>query len=138
MSDAYSCQSLDSHLSKQRRKSDTEYAAHRNKNCRFRLDTSIVSMSITSICPNPVRAKSFSSSQPRPPAPTTSTLQTSSLELYRIRIIQHNNSNILVSLKGLYFSREDPHRQWLRRKSRSSGPGSKPGPAKGPCLFNRH
>lgn len=45
------------------------------RNCRLRLDTSIVSMSITSMLPKPVRARSLRSSHPRPPAPTTSTLQ---------------------------------------------------------------
>ena len=47
--------------------------AHRNRNCRFRLDTSMVSMSMTSMLPKPDSARSLSSSQPRPPAPTHST-----------------------------------------------------------------
>eukprot|EP00967_Tisochrysis_lutea_P148107 scaffold282382_cov36-Tisochrysis_lutea.AAC.2 len=41
------------------------------RNWRLRLETSIVSMSITSIRPNPESARSLRSSQPRPPAPTT-------------------------------------------------------------------
>ena len=49
-------------------------AAHLNRNWRLRLDTSMVSMSITSMLPKPLRARSLSSSQPSPPAPTTSTL----------------------------------------------------------------
>lgn len=53
------------------------WCAHLNRNCLFKLDTSIVSMSMTSILPNPVKAKSFSNSQPRPPAPTHSTRQLS-------------------------------------------------------------
>ena len=39
--------------------------------CRLRLETSMVSMSITLSLRKPERARSFSSSQPRPPAPTT-------------------------------------------------------------------
>ena len=49
----------------------TVSVAHLNKNWRLRLDTSIVSRSMTWICLKPVSAKSFSSSQPSPPAPTT-------------------------------------------------------------------
>ena len=45
------------------------------RNWRLRLETSMVSMSMTSMLPNPVSAKSLSSSQPRPPAPTHSTRQ---------------------------------------------------------------
>lgn len=43
----------------------------RKRNWRLRLETSMVSISITSILPNPERARSLRSSQPRPPAPTT-------------------------------------------------------------------
>jgi hypothetical protein len=41
----------------------------RNKNCRFRLVTSIVSRSITWISLKPDKARSFKISQPNPPAP---------------------------------------------------------------------
>lgn len=47
----------------------------RNKNCRFKLDKSIVSISMQWISLKPIMAKSFSSSQPSPPAPTTKILQ---------------------------------------------------------------
>eukprot|EP01139_Manchomonas_bermudensis_P006253 Amastigsp_a176762_80.p3 type:complete len:115 gc:universal Amastigsp_a176762_80:938-1282(+) len=43
----------------------------RNRNCRLRFDTSIVSMSTTSMLPKPRRARFLRSSQPRPPAPMT-------------------------------------------------------------------
>mmetsp|Transcript_123075 Transcript_123075/g.292610 ORF Transcript_123075/g.292610 Transcript_123075/m.292610 type:complete len:265 (+) Transcript_123075:964-1758(+) len=46
--------------------------ARRKRNCRFKLDTSIVSRSTTSISRKPVSTRFFSSSQPMPPAPTTS------------------------------------------------------------------
>ena len=46
---------------------------HLNRNWRLRLDTSMVSMSMTSMLPKPDSARSLSSSQPRPPAPTHST-----------------------------------------------------------------
>lgn len=52
-------------------------AQHLNRNCRLRLDTSMVSMSMTSMFPKPDSARSLSSSQPRPPAPTHSTRQSS-------------------------------------------------------------
>ena len=53
------------------------WCAHRKRNCLFKLETSIVSMSMTSMLPKPVKAKSLSSSQPSPPAPTQSTRQLS-------------------------------------------------------------
>mmetsp|Transcript_26733 Transcript_26733/g.64996 ORF Transcript_26733/g.64996 Transcript_26733/m.64996 type:complete len:297 (-) Transcript_26733:133-1023(-) len=56
---------------------DLPTSACRNRNCRFRFDTSMVSMSITSILRKPVSARFLSSSQPRPPAPITSTRQSS-------------------------------------------------------------
>lgn len=40
------------------------------RNCLLRLDTSIVSISMTSMLPNPVSARSLRSSHPSPPAPT--------------------------------------------------------------------
>lgn len=43
----------------------------RNRNWRFKLETSMVSISITWIWRKPIRAKFFSNSQPNPPAPTT-------------------------------------------------------------------
>lgn len=46
----------------------------RNKNCRFKLDKSIVSISMQWISLKPIMARSFSSSQPSPPAPTTKIL----------------------------------------------------------------
>jgi len=52
-----------------------EHLAPCNLTYRLRLDNSIVSMSITWRCLNPIRTRFFSSSHPRPPAPTTSTLQ---------------------------------------------------------------
>mmetsp|Transcript_47298 Transcript_47298/g.148693 ORF Transcript_47298/g.148693 Transcript_47298/m.148693 type:complete len:211 (-) Transcript_47298:145-777(-) len=48
-------------------------SALRKRNCRLRFETSIVSMSMTSILPKPESARSLRSSQPSPPAPTTST-----------------------------------------------------------------
>ncbi len=44
--------------------------AHLKRNWRLRLDTSMVSMSMTSMCTKPVSARSLRISQPRPPAPT--------------------------------------------------------------------
>lgn len=44
-----------------------------NRNCLFKLLMSIVSMSITSIFLKPISARSFNSSHPNPPAPTTRT-----------------------------------------------------------------
>mmetsp|Transcript_29208 Transcript_29208/g.53444 ORF Transcript_29208/g.53444 Transcript_29208/m.53444 type:complete len:204 (-) Transcript_29208:795-1406(-) len=55
----------------------------RNRNCRLRLVTSIVSKSITSTFAIPDIAKSFNSSQPRPPAPTTRTRASDSCDLIR-------------------------------------------------------
>jgi hypothetical protein len=49
-------------------------SALRNRNCRFKLDKSIVSRSIISMLPNPTRTRFLSSSQPMPPAPTTRSL----------------------------------------------------------------
>ena len=43
----------------------------RNRNCRFKFVTSIVSKSMTSMVRNPDIARSFRSSHPRPPAPIT-------------------------------------------------------------------
>ena len=45
-----------------------------NRNCRFKLLISIVSISITSMFLNPISARSFSNSHPKPPAPITKTL----------------------------------------------------------------
>ncbi len=53
---------------------DLPTSAGRKRNWRLRFETSIVSMSMTSILPKPERARSLRSSQPRPPAPTTSIL----------------------------------------------------------------
>ena len=50
---------------------DGEAAAART--WRLRLDTSMVSRSITSMSVKPVSTRFFSSSHPMPPAPTTST-----------------------------------------------------------------
>ena len=44
------------------------------RNYQLRLETSIVSISMTSSFLKPDKAKSFSNSQPKPPAPTTKTL----------------------------------------------------------------
>ena len=44
-----------------------------NRNCLFKLLMSIVSMSMTSIFLKPISARSFNSSHPNPPAPTTRT-----------------------------------------------------------------
>lgn len=46
---------------------------HRKRNCRFRFVRSIVSMSMTCISRKPLKARPFSSSHPRPPAPRTRT-----------------------------------------------------------------
>ena len=43
----------------------------RNRNCLFKFDKSIVSISITSISPKPNNARFFKISQPSPPAPIT-------------------------------------------------------------------
>ena len=43
----------------------------RKRNCLFKFDKSIVSMSITSISPKPNNARFFNISQPSPPAPIT-------------------------------------------------------------------
>lgn len=43
----------------------------RNRNCRFKLDRSMVSISMTWILQKPINPKSFNSSQPNPPAPIT-------------------------------------------------------------------
>ena len=43
----------------------------RKRNCLFKFDKSIVSISITSISPKPNKAKFFNISQPSPPAPMT-------------------------------------------------------------------
>lgn len=52
----------------------------RNRNCRFRLDKSMVSRSTMCTWPNPVSTMFLSSSHPMPPAPTIST------RAYNIRI----------------------------------------------------
>eukprot|EP00171_Calliarthron_tuberculosum_P023510 IDg23510t1 len=49
-------------------------SAARNRNCRFRLVTSITSMSTTSMRRNPDSARSFNTSHPSPPAPITKNL----------------------------------------------------------------
>lgn len=46
----------------------------RNRNCRFKFDKSIVSISMTWILQKPISAKSLSNSQPKPPAPITKIL----------------------------------------------------------------
>ena len=56
---------------------DFPMSCGRNKNWRFRLLTSMVSISMTSIFLNPLSARSFSSSHPSPPAPRTKTCITS-------------------------------------------------------------
>ena len=43
----------------------------RKRNCLFKFDKSIVSISITSISPKPNNARFFNISQPSPPAPIT-------------------------------------------------------------------
>lgn len=53
----------------------SEDLAPHNLTYRLRLDSSIVSMSMTWRCRKPMRARFLSSSHPRPPAPTTSTQQ---------------------------------------------------------------
>jgi len=45
----------------------------RNRNCRLRFESSIVSKSITSMSFTPDKARFFRISHPRPPAPTTNT-----------------------------------------------------------------
>ena len=42
----------------------------RKRNCRFKFDRSIVSISVTMILPTPIMAKFFNSSQPMAPDPT--------------------------------------------------------------------
>lgn len=55
----------------------TLFGRYLNKNWRFRLEMSMESMSITSMFPKPLRARSLSSSHPRPPAPTHKILTSS-------------------------------------------------------------
>jgi len=58
-----------------------------NRNCLFKFETSMVSMSITCICRKPIRAKFLSSSQPRPPAPTTRTYTKKKKEIFLTTLI---------------------------------------------------
>src|SRR5271154_2817419 len=48
--------------------------AYRKRNCRFKFETSMVSMSMTWISLNPDRARFLSISHPSPPAPMTKIL----------------------------------------------------------------
>ena len=63
----------------------------RKRNCLFKFDKSIVSMSITSISPKPNNARFFNISQPSPPAPITKIRHCSCrTKIFGNRIIEKN------------------------------------------------
>ena len=90
----------------------------RNRNWRFKLETSITSMSITCICLNPINARFFKSSQPNPPAPTTRTCK-QVLNVILYNKIKRNNMTLQLSSRKSRVSSEAWKSGWARGPLRS-------------------
>ena len=129
-------------LNKQKWKITKPNMAYLKRNWRLRLETSIRSMSITSRFRKPERAKSLRSSHPKPPAPTTNTLAysrrsslnykqtTTQTQTSRTTSTQNQRKHALQ----VFVKIPEREEEFERERESTSGPGSKLGPTRWPCL----
>ena len=97
------------------------------RNWRLRLETSMVSISMTSMFLNPDRARSLSNSHPKPPAPTTKTLASSP-----ISSLNYTATNWKTTSSYSYISIEESSEKGKKRggienRKRTWELGSNPG-----------